>query len=145
MEKYFKDIEEKDLPKVAEEVASFLEDFFKKENKACIIFLIGDLGAGKTTFTKTISKFLNEKEDVISPTFVLRKDYERFIHIDGYRFEKEEEAKALALELEVNKKGQAIFIEWPERFASFYNLEPDINIVFSHKNEDTRDISINFR
>jgi tRNA threonylcarbamoyladenosine biosynthesis protein TsaE len=140
----FKNIQEKDLSRVAEEVASFLEDFFKRENRACIIFLIGDLGAGKTTFTKVISKLLNEKDEVISPTFVLRKDYEKFIHIDGYRFEKEEEAKALELEHEINKKDLVIFIEWPEKFASFYNLKADIVITFTHKKENTRDISINF-
>lgn len=144
MQKEFKDIKLEDLNTIAREVASFIEDFFERESRACIIFLIGDLGAGKTTFTKTISKFLDEKEDVISPTFILRKDYERFIHIDGYRFEKEEEAKALELESEITKKGLVIFIEWPERFVNFYNLKSDIAITFTHKKEDTRDISINF-
>lgn len=144
MQKDWINIKEKDLLRVAEEVTSFLEKFIEKEDRACIVFLIGDLGAGKTTFTKVISKLLNEKDEVISPTFVLRKDYEKFIHIDGYRFEKEEEAKALELEKEIKKKGLVIFIEWPERFANFYNLRGDITIVFTHKKEDTRDISINF-
>ncbi len=144
MQKEFKDIKLEDLNTIAREVASFIEDFFERESRACIIFLIGDLGAGKTTFTKVISKLLNEKDEVISPTFVLRKDYEKFIHIDGYRFEKEEEAKALELENEINKKDLVIFIEWPEKFASFYNLKADIVITFTHKKENTRDISINF-
>lgn len=144
MKKEFINTRLEDLEMIAKEVSLFISNFFKKEDRACIIFLNGDLGAGKTTFTKVLGKELGINETIISPTFILRKDYGNMIHIDGYRFEKPEEGKALELEKELSEKNKVLLIEWPERFISYYDLQPDINIDFKHINEDERDISVNF-
>jgi tRNA threonylcarbamoyladenosine biosynthesis protein TsaE len=117
MQKEFKNIKEKDLEFIAKEVFDFAEKFFIEQNEnsnkaknICVIFLNGDLGAGKTTFTKYFAKVLGIIENVISPTFILRKDYEFnikdkeyiLIHIDGYRFDKPEESKVLNLDFEMD-------------------------------------------
>lgn len=131
------------LPNLAKEIIEISQDIFTKENRACIIFLQGDLGAGKTTFTKELAKLLNIEEEVISPTFVLRKDYPNLIHIDGYRFENGNEAKVLEIYRELDKRGLLIVIEWPERFVEEINLNPDISLHFQALNETERNISIN--
>lgn len=63
-------------------------------HKGAVILLEGDLGAGKTTFTKGIAKGLGVKRIVSSPTFTLIKEYEgtySLYHIDAYRLEYSEE------------------------------------------------------
>lgn len=142
MKKEYKNIKREDLENLALEVKSLVEEFFERENRACIIFLKGNLGAGKTTFTKEFGKVIGIKEDIISPTFVLRKDYENMIHVDGYRFEKEEEGKSLELHKEINQKGKIIVIEWPERFVKAVEINADISIEFEAVSEGERNVSI---
>lgn len=142
MNKKYQNIKQENLKDVAEEVFNLLKDFFEKNKRACVLFLKGDLGAGKTTFTKELGKLLKIKEDIISPTFILRKDYENMIHVDGYRFSNPEEGKSLALDIELDKKDKVIVIEWPERFVNAINLKPDFTISFEHKSEYERDIFV---
>ena len=61
-------------------------------NKQLVITLDGDLGAGKTTWTKSFGKALGVKNVINSPTFTILKDYKQeggvpFHHIDAYRLE----------------------------------------------------------
>lgn len=142
MDLYFKNISEEDLDSVAKALDTLVKVFFTKNSRACIIFLEGEMGAGKTTFTKAFGKIQNVHQEIISPTFVLRRDYEDLIHVDGYRFEKPEEGKSLALDMEIEKSGKIIMIEWPERFTSAINIDPDFIISFKHNNIDKRDIFI---
>lgn len=63
-------------------------------NKNSVITLEGDLGAGKTTFTKGIAEGLQIKRAVTSPTFTIMKQYEGTLplyHIDAYRLEHSDE------------------------------------------------------
>ena len=64
----------------------------KNNNRATVIFLWGNLGSGKTTFTKNLCKYLDIKADITSPTFNIIKKYpfdlegfKYLIHIDAYR------------------------------------------------------------
>lgn len=52
-----------------------------------IVLLQGDLGAGKTTFTKALGKAMGETSVINSPTFTILKQYEKLNHIDAYRLE----------------------------------------------------------
>ncbi len=142
MEKVFRNTKLEDLEQISFYVYENIKDFFIQNDRSCIIFLEGDLGAGKTTFTKELAKRLNIKDTIISPTFVLRKDYENLIHIDGYRFDQPAEAKALELDMEISQRGKVILIEWPNRFVDFYNLKPDILIEFKIESESEREIFI---
>ena len=144
MKKEYKNLTKEDLKVLAKETKNILDLKKEKENKTFVIFLKGDLGSGKTTFTKEIGKVFNIEEDIISPTFILRKDYKNIIHVDGYRFESEEEGKVLELEREIEGGEKIIIIEWPEKFVNALNLKPDIIFDFKIISEDMRDITLFF-
>lgn len=79
------------------------------------VFLIGDLGAGKTTFTKGIARGLEIKDEILSPTFILMKTYKGRLtlnHIDMYRLDGEVEADGLGLEDVLYNKKEVTVIEW---------------------------------
>ena len=73
------------------ELEAFTKEFANKLKGNELIALKGDLGAGKTTFTKFVGKELGVKEEIISPTFNIVKIYESKLgplyHIDAYRLE----------------------------------------------------------
>ena len=81
-----------------------------------IFFLAGDLGAGKTTFTKYFLSLLNAEDQASSPTFSIINEYlytdNKFYHIDLYRLETLEEAMDIGIE-EYLYSGHYCFIEWP--------------------------------
>jgi tRNA threonylcarbamoyladenosine biosynthesis protein TsaE len=91
-----------------------------------IFLLCGELGAGKTKLTKTISKKLKIKETLTSPTFILWQKYEFKIkskkyflnHLDLYRVKVEDILK-LDLRREITKKENIFFIEWGEKLKSY--------------------------
>ncbi|MCI5108581.1 MAG: tRNA (adenosine(37)-N6)-threonylcarbamoyltransferase complex ATPase subunit type 1 TsaE [Candidatus Pacebacteria bacterium] len=93
----------------------------QKKDRAVVIGLFGNLGAGKTTFTKGVAKELGITEEVTSPTFVIQKtydipigDFERLVHIDAYRLESGEDLKKIGFLETLKDPENLIFIEWPE-------------------------------
>lgn len=102
-----------------------------------IILLNGELGAGKTTFTKGLARALGVEKTVISPTFTIMKEYYgRFtlVHIDMYRIEDEAETQELGL-LEERDNETVTVIEWNK----FKNLTGKIiNIDIEKQGENKR-------
>lgn len=86
-----------------------------------IIVLDGDLGAGKTTFTKGLTKALGVLEEVTSPTFVLMKEYRGskfdICHFDMYRIENAGELEELGFD-EYFYGQNVCVIEW-NKISSF--------------------------
>ncbi len=106
-----------------------------------LIFLIGDLGAGKTTLAKGIVEGLKagRAEEVSSPTFTLIHEYGdpvRVYHIDLYRLESARELAGLGLD-EVLERQAVILIEWPDRFARWLP-RPDLTIRITHEADARR-------
>lgn len=132
---------------MASRVVEFLSSL--QTSRAKIVLLEGDLGAGKTTFTKELAEVLGiEKEDVHSPTFILKKEYKadhsefrKLIHIDAYRFLSPEEGKILKLEDDIENGSTIIAIEWPEKMNC---PKSDLRIIFSVVDDDTREVSLNY-
>ena len=82
-----------------------------------VVLLNGDLGAGKTAFTKGLVKFFNITEQVTSPTYAYLNVYGDYIyHYDCYRLSCGEDAEALGLTDYFNGKNICV-IEWAENIA----------------------------
>jgi tRNA threonylcarbamoyladenosine biosynthesis protein TsaE len=134
---------EGDLSMLAEKVEQELSSL--RHDKAAVILLEGDLGAGKTTFTKALAGKLGiEQSDVHSPTFILKKEYpvrhprfRKLIHVDAYRFTHPDEAQVLRLEEDLKDPNSIIVVEWPSRMS---HLKSDIDIEFRVQDEITREV-----
>lgn len=110
-----------------------------------VVALYGDLGGGKTQFTKGIAKGLGIKEDIFSPTFVIRRDCKgqelSLLHYDFYRFEVPDEELVESLEEGINLENVTV-IEWAERVEK-YLPKNTIKIKFGYIGESEREIEIN--
>ena len=83
-----------------------------------VVLLNGDLGAGKTTFTKGIALGLGIQESITSPTYAYMNDYEgKLFHFDCYRLTSGEDAEALGLTDYFYANGICV-IEWSENIKS---------------------------
>ncbi|BDR55839.1 tRNA (adenosine(37)-N6)-threonylcarbamoyltransferase complex ATPase subunit type 1 TsaE [Xylocopilactobacillus apis] len=107
------------------------------------IFLVGDLGAGKTTLTQQLARSLDIKEIVNSPTFMLVKEYHSgrlpLIHLDLYRLKNLSEEDEEMVE-EYDDGQNVLVIEWGEQIIDNY---PDsLVLYFSEINGDKRVVDI---
>ncbi|KKU73010.1 MAG: hypothetical protein UX99_C0036G0003 [Candidatus Amesbacteria bacterium GW2011_GWB1_47_26] len=95
-----------------------------------VIALTGPLGAGKTTLTKAIAKELGIKDIVVSPTFILHREYPGLDHIDAWRVEDFSEIERLGL-IEMIKNKHLVIIEWADKFRKqISNLKSQATIVW---------------
>ena len=117
----------------------------KLENGDCI-FLIGEIGVGKTTFTRhLINNLQKQKElketEVLSPTFNLLYEYDikdlKIMHYDLYRIKKAEELDHLGI-FNDNKESIKI-IEWPDLIQIPLDNKLEIYLKYV-KNENEREI-----
>lgn len=120
--------DEKSVIDFGDELSSYLF-----ENS--VITLSGDLGAGKTTFTKGIGKGLDIKKIINSPTFTIVKIYQGRLplyHFDAYRLENHDEE--LGFE-EMFEGGGVSVIEWAEFIGDILPVERlEINISIQDDN-----------
>lgn len=89
-----------------------------KGQKAIIFALEGDMGVGKTQFTKGLVKAMGIKDLVTSPSFALENEYgkgqNKLFHFDAWRIEDQNELSALGFE-ELIKDKSVVVIEWAEK------------------------------
>lgn len=119
--------------KIAEQVASNLKG-------GEVILLNGDLGAGKTTFTKGLAKALGVQDTVTSPTFTYVKEYDgrlKLYHFDMYRVGDADEVYELGLE-EYFYKGGVVVVEWNK----FDNIKNPIVIDIKQVSDGVREFDI---
>jgi tRNA threonylcarbamoyladenosine biosynthesis protein TsaE len=109
-----------------------------------VLLLIGELGAGKTTFVQGLAEGLQiDPQRVSSPTFVLIHEHDGRLplyHIDAYRVQSAAELVEVGLEEYFEKPG-VIVIEWGERVRSVAP-ERAIEIRFEILERDHRRITI---
>jgi len=119
----------------------------KLENGDCI-FLIGEIGVGKTTFTRYLINNLQslkglKETEVLSPTFNLLYEYEikdlKIMHYDLYRIKKSNELDNLGIFSE-NKKTVKI-IEWPDLIKTPLTNKLEIHLEYGI-NENERKMKI---
>ncbi len=112
-----------------EETILLAQNLESEKFENMIICLNGELGAGKTAFTKGFAKALGIEEDITSPTFTIIKEYEGELplyHMDVYRLDGN--VDGVDIETYFNKNG-VVIIEWAETVKHILPKERlDINI-----------------
>lgn len=127
-----------------EEFASRLAQQLKP---GTVIALHGDLGAGKTVFTRGFARGLGIDEPVSSPTYTIIQEYRLpdgnwLFHLDLYRIDDYRAALAFGVEEYLDDPNAYILTEWPERIAE---LMPGntMHITIEHVGSDERRIFLN--
>lgn len=103
-----------------EETEEFAYEFAKGVTSPRVICLIGDLGAGKTAFTRGFARRFGIEKGVCSPTFILMHRYEGtevINHYDLYRLSDYEELADIGFEEQI-ENGISL-IEWPDAFMEY--------------------------
>lgn len=105
--------------------------YFLAANPPKVVLFNGEMGAGKTTFIKSLCLTLGVKSATSSPTFSLVNEYEAaeglVYHFDMYRLKHETEALDFGME-DYLYSGNWCFIEWAEKIP---NLIPEEHLVVS--------------
>ncbi len=127
-----------------EETIELAQNIESEKFPNMVICLKGDLGTGKTVFTKGFAQALEVKEEVTSPTFNIIKEYHSgempLFHMDVYRVEGN--ADDLGIEEYYTKKGVTI-IEWADMIPDYIpEKRLDIRIKSSSEDENKRIIII---
>lgn len=101
----------------SEDMISFGQELGNSLKGGEVIELIGDVGAGKTTFTKGLAKSLGITDEIQSPTFTISRVYEgaknNLVHYDFYRLN---DAGIMAIEMQdvIDDPNNITVIEWGE-------------------------------
>ena len=143
----------------AKQTQKIAKDFAKKilglrsEQEAILIGLSGELGSGKTTFVQGFARGLGIKERVISPTFVILKNFKitkiknqkskikNLVHIDIYRINNSKEITDLGWKDLIKDPKNIILVEWAEKIKKLFP-KPHFWIKFSHRTVQKRSIDI---
>lgn len=124
----------------SEQTLSFARDYAKTLSAGDVVLLQGDMGAGKTVFSKGVALGLGITDEVLSPTYAYMNDYDgKLYHYDCYRLSCGEQAEALGLCDYFYGDGVCL-VEWAQNIASV--LPPHCKVVTIKKLSDTdREIS----
>lgn len=118
-----------------------------------VLALVGDLGSGKTTFVQGVAEGLGVDQRIISPTFILVREYEipvsqkksfsKLYHVDLYRIddEIEEELKNLGIDDVAADKKSILVVEWADKAKDLFSDDTKW-ITFESTGENERSIKI---
>ncbi len=125
----------------ANETVKVAEEYAKTLKKGDVVLLRGEMGAGKTAFTKGVAKTLGITDEITSPTYAYMNDYDGILyHFDCYRLSSGEDAEALGLTDYFYGNGICV-VEWSENISSV--LPENAKIVTIEKlGDDKRKISL---
>lgn len=117
----------------------------KLEKTGGVLGLIGDLGAGKTAFTKEICRYYGITENVKSPTFTYVIEYSSgrkpVYHFDVYRIINAEEIYEIGFEDYIADENAVIIVEWADNIVEEMP-EETVYIEIAHSGENTRRVSL---
>lgn len=118
-----------------QETIDFANKLAELINGSFLLTLEGDLGAGKTTFTKALGKALGISQTINSPTFTILKQYPKLNHIDAYRLENLNQE--LGFE-EIFEEDKLCVVEWAQFIEDF--LPKERLSIYIHFTEDEKRI-----
>ncbi|TSC74810.1 MAG: UPF0079 ATP-binding protein [Parcubacteria group bacterium Gr01-1014_44] len=136
--------------KETEKLGGILAKEFSESSsqKAVVVGLEGELGAGKTTFVKGFAKDLGVKEKILSPTFVLIKNYrlrtinyKLLCHIDAYRLKNHRDLVPLGIKEILADPQNIVLIEWSDRVEKILPKKY-IKIHIDHLEQNERKFTI---
>ncbi len=124
------------LSKSVKDTLKIAESYAKTLKKGDVVLLNGEMGAGKTAFTKGLAKGLNIKDEITSPTYAYMNDYDGVLyHYDCYRLSSGEDAEALGLTDYFYMDGVCV-IEWSENIKSVLpDTAKTVEIIKKSENE----------
>jgi len=132
------------------ETLAFAERFAQKLRGGEVVALIGELGAGKTVFTKGIARGLGIKERVQSPTFLLMKIYnvkkqkiKNLVHVDAYRLNDVTGLVDIGILDWLGRADTVMVIEWADKVQGILRGKKVIKIKMElGKEEEERIIEV---
>lgn len=109
-----------------------------------VVALHGDLGAGKTVFSRGFARGLKIAEPVSSPTYTIIQEYALpdggwFFHLDLYRIDNSRSALDFGVDEYLEDKNAYIVVEWPERIADILP-QGTLHLYIRHLGDDTREV-----
>jgi tRNA threonylcarbamoyladenosine biosynthesis protein TsaE len=123
-----------------QDTALFGAELWRILPKKCVVFLKGDLGAGKTTLTRGVLRAAGYQAVVKSPTYTLVEEYSladgQLFHFDLYRLKDPEELEWIGMS-DYLAQQSLCFIEWPELGQGFLPL-PDVELSIKTEGEVRR-------
>ena len=130
-----------------EEDTKNLAEILSKNFTAGVIYLIGDLGAGKTTLTRYWLQAMGHKGAVKSPTYTLVEPYniqsKDIFHFDLYRLNDPEELEFIGFYEYQDEPNSLVIIEWASR-AQGYLTPPQLVIDIKRLDDDKREVTLSF-
>lgn len=121
--------------RTTEETEQFGAMLWRYLPKKCLVFLYGDLGAGKTTLVRGYLRAAGFSAAVKSPTYTLVEEYavnnRKIVHFDLYRIADPEELEWIGIRDYLDQEC-VCFVEWPDRGKNVLP-EPDITISLNQE------------
>jgi tRNA threonylcarbamoyladenosine biosynthesis protein TsaE len=110
----------------------------------CVIELVGDVGAGKTTFTRGLAKGLGVKAELSSPSFTISREYAGekadLIHYDFYRIA-DPGLMAEDLADAISRENTVVVVEWGESIQDILPANHKV-IEIKYIDENTREVNV---
>lgn len=123
-----------------QETEAFASQLARRLPRGTVLALHGNLGAGKTVFSRGFARGLGITEPVSSPTYTIIQEYPLpeggyLFHLDLYRIENSRSALAFGVDEYLNDPGAYALVEWSERIADI--LPPETRRLTIEQLDDT--------
>ena len=129
-----------EMEEIGVELASILTD-------GMVVSLVGPLGSGKTTLSKGIAKGLLITDVVVSPSYMIAREYKGRMpmhHIDAYRVSTLEELAEVGLDDYLPPESGVSIVEWPDRIEGLVDIST-IQVTIELLEDEDRRVSISKR
>ena len=125
-------LEKRIITKSSQETFDFGKHLGEAIDFPLVIFLQGEMGAGKTLFSKGFVAGMGLSDEVTSPTYTIVNEYgnpPKIFHFDLYRLQDPDELYEMGFE-DYLSQGCTLLLEWPD-LISDYSFEPKLEIILT--------------